>query len=293
MSKNWRGSGPETHLSKEGKATKRLNRLSVKHGQCEPQSDDVIIEAPLVIWLRQPDPDTGFNEKHWFSTMRTPGNDRELVVGMLLSEGVVESVSQLKSLNFGKGDEHNECYAELALDVQIDWSSQGRSMSFSSCGLCGKSVIRLLELQGVSTLDNTSGWLSDKVVLTLPEALKAQQRIFALTGASHACGLFDAEGNLLAIAEDVGRHNALDKLLGKRAIEPKNMARRQIIGLSGRVSIEMMQKMVVVGVSVVVAVGAPTQLAVQLARRFGITLIGFCQSEAFNLYCGEHRLSID
>lgn len=289
--KNRVAQSPEQYLDKADKSTKRLNRIAVKQGKCIPQTDKLIVEEPLAIWLRQQQPDTSVKEKHLFSTMRTPGRDSELVLGMLLSEGVIDSIAQVSSLTFGEGTDSNECYAELMPEVEVDWSSQGRSASFSSCGLCGKSAIRLLELRGVPKIDNTSRWLPEQVVVALPDTLKAQQDLFVQTGASHGCGLFDANGSLLSIAEDVGRHNALDKLLGLRARVPEYIEKGKVIGLSGRVSIEMMQKVVMSGVPVVVSVGAPTQLAVQMAQRFGITLIGFCQQEGFNIYSGEQRLA--
>ncbi|MBD1559375.1 formate dehydrogenase accessory sulfurtransferase FdhD [Vibrio sp. S9_S30] len=282
---------PEQYLNKADNSTKRLNRISVKQGKCIPQTDDLIVEEPLAIWLRQSQSDTSIKEKHLFSTMRTPGSDVELVFGMLLSEGVIDSVAHVNTLIFGDGEDSNECYAELVPDVEVDWLSKSRSTSFSSCGLCGKSAIRLLELRGVPKPDNTARWLPEHVVVALPDTLKAQQKLFVQTGASHGCGLFDANGSLLSIAEDVGRHNALDKLLGLRASVPEFIEKGKVIGLSGRVSIEMMQKVVMSGVPVVVSVGAPTQLAVQMAQRFGVTLIGFCQQEGFNIYSGEQRLT--
>ncbi|EGU56747.1 formate dehydrogenase, subunit FdhD [Vibrio nigripulchritudo ATCC 27043] len=272
-------------------SVRSVNRLKISRGHATPQTDTLVVEEPLAIWLRQKSEDT-INEKLWMSTMRTPGQDEEMVTGLLLAEGVVTSAADIRSINLNEdSDGRNQCAVEISDKVVVDFDDLTRAPSYSSCGICGKSSIRWLETRGVPALQGESGWLHPQVVTKLLEILKSHQALFAQTGASHGCALFDEQGEFLAIAEDVGRHNALDKLVGLRARDRKLEAQGQMVALSGRISIEMMQKIVVAGIPVVVSVGAPTHIAVQMAQRFGVTLIGFCQQASFNVYCGEHRLS--
>ncbi|EDM68764.1 putative protein associated with oxidoreductase activity [Moritella sp. PE36] len=266
--------------------------------------DSVIIEEPLEIRLIYNDSAGKEQERVYLVTMRTPGDDLNLVTGLLLAEGIINSASDIVGINeqFDLDDiyhndiyyndiNQNEIHLRLSPDVVVDWTLINRdTTSFSSCGVCGKSSIKSLELRNIPDLESNKVWLSGHIIPHFSEQLRQYQAMFNQTGGVHGCGLFDAKGELLLSCEDVGRHNALDKLLGKLARSTELDKQQKIVFLSGRISFELVQKVLVSGISVLIAVGAPSNLAINMAKRFNLTLIGFSRNGGFNVYHGAFRL---
>ncbi len=222
-------------------------------------------------------------------TMRTPGNDLELAAGLLLSEGLVTGRSDIARL------EHAPAETD-AVDVRLQSFTPDKaalleraSLSNSACGVCGKSRLNLELLRTRPPL--AAGPRIDRTtVLALPGRLRRAQDLFARNGGLHAAALFDARGHLRAVREDVGRHNALDKLVGWALLNDQLPLTNQIVMLSGRASFELMQKAIMAGAPVVCAVSAPSSYALRLAREFGVTLVGFLRGERFNIYSGPERI---
>ena len=235
------------------------------------------------------------NTKNISVTMRTPGHDRELATGFLFTEGVISGREQIKGFPEAKGAfNENIVVVELNEDVVFDVGKLERHFyTSSSCGVCGKASI-----EAVRTVAEGEDYPFDGITLPfrsfyqLPELLNSQQEVFRSTGGLHASALFDLDNNLLALREDVGRHNALDKLIGAALLEGKVPLDKHILLLSGRASFELIQKAVAAGIKIVAAVGAPSSLAVQLANEFNITLIGFLRNERYNIYSGMHRVIV-
>ena len=228
-------------------------------------------------------------------TMRTPGHDRELATGFLFTEEVISGREQIKGFPEAKGAfSENIVVVELNEDVVFDVGKLERHFyTSSSCGVCGKASI-----EAVRTVAEGEDYPFDGITLPfrsfyqLPELLNSQQEVFRSTGGLHASALFDLDNNLLALLEDVGRHNALDKLIGAALLEGKVPLDKHILLLSGRASFELIQKAAAAGIKIVAAVGAPSSLAVQLANEFNITLIGFLRNERYNIYSGMHRVIV-
>jgi len=259
--------------------------------------DSVIVEEPLEVSLIYSDIAGKEQERVYLVTMRTPGDDVNLVTGLLLAEGIINSASDIIGINeqFDLDDiNQNEIYLRLSSNVIVDWALINRdTTSFSSCGVCGKSSIKSLELRNIPDLESNEAWLSGHIIPHFSEQLRQYQAMFNQTGGVHGCGLFDAKGELLLSCEDVGRHNALDKLLGKLARSPELDKQQKIVFLSGRISFELIQKVLVSGISVLIAVGAPSNLAINMAKRFNLTLIGFSRDGGFNVYHGAFRLKLN
>jgi FdhD protein len=218
-------------------------------------------------------------------TMRTPGQDFELAVGFLLTEGVIRDANDVAQVA-AVGNGGNTVRVELAPEVEIHLPSLERNFyTTSSCGICGKAS--LLALRTVSPARRRNDFSIDAELLYgLPGRLRRQQSVFARTGGLHAAGLFCAAGTCHAVQEDVGRHNAMDKLLGAEFLADRTPLRDRLLLLSGRASFELLQKAVMAGVPMVVSVGAPSSLAVQVAQEFHVILAGFLRGEHFNLYNG-------
>ncbi|MAT93451.1 MAG: sulfurtransferase FdhD [Halioglobus sp.] len=275
-----------------------LNRLRYTGGARERASaDQVAVEEPLAISLCwQQD---GAPRRRAFSvTMRTPGHDAELALGLLRAEGVIATRAdvldcRLQNTAQDADSAGNELEVTLAPGIVPDWDSVERNLATqSSCGVCGKTSLRALALRNPPTLRDGDGWLDPAQVGAMIEAMRAQQALFRATGGTHGAALFDARGQLLALREDVGRHNALDKLLGSRLEGAQDMTQdpRQVVVLSGRASFELAQKAVMAAVPVVIAVGAPSSLAVRVARQHDLTLLGFAGEDGFSVYHGARRL---
>jgi FdhD protein len=223
--------------------------------------------------------------------MRTPGHDVELAAGFLVSEGVVKhprdilEVSQCPSIN----NKHGNVVDVLLGGAVVNWDSLTRHVfSASSCGLCGKTSIESVFGQFSPV---TAEWaVSPQLIVSLPDKLRVTQETFSKTGGLHACAVFDLEGNLIVSREDVGRHNALDKILGHALMHDLLPLDRHILLLSGRVSFEMIQKALAAGIALVAAISAPSSLAIDFARESGQTLIGFLRGETMNVYTHQARL---
>ncbi len=215
-------------------------------------------------------------------TMRTPGHDEELACGFLLSEGIIQSHQQISQSEFPAGN--SKVRIHLAPNVEVNLARLERNFyTTSSCGVCGKSSLAALAIQGAPIIVQ-SPMPSPEVMYTLPSKLRQAQSVFEQTGGLHASALFAATGELVCVREDVGRHNALDKVIGAQLLAGKLPLHNYILLLSGRASFELMQKALMAGIGVVAAVGAPSSLAVQVAKEFGMTLVGFLRGEQMNVY---------
>lgn len=252
------------------------------------QEDSLAVEEPLEIRLRW-QRDAAWEEEPLTITMRTPGNDAELAAGLLFSEGIVRRREQIVA--FARGDSDNILFVQLASDHQLDMKRFQRNfLSTSSCGVCGKMAIESLQLLHRPQLDEQSPHIAAALLQVLPECLKSAQVMFRQTGGVHAAGLFSVDGQLLLLREDVGRHNAVDKLFGACLLENNVSIRDCILLVSGRAGFEIVQKALAADIGFMAAVGAPTSLAIDLARTHGMTLVGFLKPSGFNCYSGEQRL---
>jgi len=225
-------------------------------------------------------------------TMRTPGHDLELAAGFLLTEGVINGSDQIISLCqvTSRGQKRNVVRVDLRAGVKIDSARLRRNFTAtSSCGLCGKASIDAVRVRGIAR-PNPDLRVSPDVLCLLPEVLRSSQTLFGRTGGPHAAGLFDAMGRLVALREDVGRHNAVDKLIGWALLEKRLPLRESLLLVSGRGSFEIVQKALTAGIPIVACISAPSSLAVQLAWEFGLTLVGFLRGKRFVLYAGERRV---
>jgi len=251
-------------------------------------SEDVVIsEEPLNIVLHWTCKQTQQPlEKTFMVTMRTPGQDSLLVTGLLFSYAIITERSQIKAI---KSEEFNQCDVILNDDVELDWSSLTRQfVSHSGCGICGANDVKKLAHTFDLNIDQTPEWLPIQKVLTFSSQLREQQTLFSATGGVHSAGVFTLN-ECLAVNEDVGRHNAVDKVIGE-LVTKDLLSKQNILMLSGRVSFELMQKAVAAKMAVVVAIGAPSSLAVAVAKQFNITLIGFVRDHTCNVYHGDFRL---
>lgn len=263
----------------------------VENGQVQSRLDRLATEEPLEIRLI-----VAGMRRTIAITMRTPGNDFELVAGFLYTEGVIKSRQDIYRMTHctdpGVDIENhgNIVNVELAGNVCPDLASLERHFyTTSACGVCGKTSLEALRLQHSPKIAEGPA-VSTEIFYSLPEKLRNAQRIFATTGGLHAAALFDTEGKLLALREDVGRHNALDKLIGWALLGNYLPLANNIVMVSGRTSFEILQKCLIASVPIVCAVSAPSSLAVALAQEFDITLIGFLRGERFNVYSGLQRI---
>jgi FdhD protein len=277
-------------------------------GQTSRQAlDSLAIEEPLEIQLTY-GPSKSRVTRSISVTMRTPGDDFDLAAGFLMTEGVVRDPNDIEQITYAGhsfsegelspqtmdalkfGSKQNIVRVNLAADVVVSLGSLQRNFyTTSSCGICGKAS--LLALRTVCPPRATNNFRVDAQLLyRLPERLRAFQRVFDRTGGLHGAGLFDSAGNLLALREDVGRHNAVDKLIGSEFLGDRTPLRDRLLLLSGRVSFELLQKALMGGFPMVAAVGAPSSLAVQVAKEFDIALIGFLREDHFNIYHGRENI---
>lgn len=255
----------------------------VENGASLPAQDLVAVEDPLQIRL---------GDRNIAITMRTPGQDRELAAGFLLSEGILQRRDQIESIT---EDDRGTVTVIPSPEAPIDWDHLARNNFYvtSSCGVCGKASIDALRSAGCVALPPGRFRIGAVMLATLPHKLRAAQPVFEHTGGLHAAGLFNAAGELLELREDVGRHNAVDKLIGAAFLENRLPLNECALMLSGRVSFELVQKSVMAGIPVIAAVGAPSSLAVETALRFGITLVGFLRDARFNVYSLPERICGD
>lgn len=253
--------------------------------------DEVAAEEPLEIRVAQADgPVTGV-----CVTMRTPGHDFELAAGFLYTEGIVRAAADIVRIDYADDalpERHfNVVEVTLRDGCRLDAGRLARNFYISSsCGVCGKASLDAIYFQGCRPIPPNGFRVSGATLRALPDRLRRAQRVFAATGGLHAAGLFTADGELVTLREDVGRHNAVDKLIGERLLAGAVPLSDRILLLSGRASFELLQKAVVAGVPVVAAVGAPSSLAVDAAREYGLTLVGFLKADGFNIYAGAERV---
>ena len=227
-------------------------------------------------------------------TMRTPGHDLELAAGFLLTEGVITGGDQIASLRqvATRGHKSNVVRVDLRPGLKIDDARLKRHFAAtSSCGLCGKASIDAVRVRGIAR-PHPDLRVAPDVLCLLPETLRSAQTLFGRTGGPHAAGLFDPMGKLIALREDVGRHNAVDKLIGWALMEQRLPLKDSLMLVSGRGSFEIVQKALVAGISIVACISAPSSLAVRLAWEFGLTLIGFLRGKRFVCYAGDDRVRL-
>jgi len=257
--------------------------------------DLVATEEPFEIRLGYSRRDGSRAEEPVSITMRTPGHDEDLAVGFLFTEGIIRARSDVQGV-VARGQRAgdgliNVVRVELEPGVEVDFKRLERNFYMtSSCGVCGKASIDAVAVQGQYDVGATDFRMTGAALGRIPAALKTKQAVFEQTGGLHASGLFDATGEIGALREDVGRHNALDKLIGQALMRGEVPLKDRGVIVSGRASFELMQKAKMAGVPLVAAVGAPSSLAVELAREFGITLVGFLKSDRFNVYSRPDRI---
>ena len=275
-----------------------LDIIKVKENSRHPMMDEVSVEEPLEIKVRYGN-DAEKKTKNLSVTMRTPGNDRELAAGFLFTEGIISNLDQIKNIKHAKTDcsrnNENSIVVELVSGFTPELMNADRNFyTTSSCGVCGKGSIESIRtVSSFQEMEKEELKIDLEVLYQLSEKLRVFQDNFSSTGGIHASGIFDLEANLLGLREDVGRHNALDKLIGYFLLENHLPLRNMILVLSGRASFELVQKAAMAGISFIAAIGAPSSLAIKLAKEFDISLLGFLGKNRFNIYHQGANLTIN
>ncbi|MFJ9038335.1 formate dehydrogenase accessory sulfurtransferase FdhD [Streptomyces sp. NPDC102406] len=274
-----------------GRVTERRKVIRIRDGRVSTRPDTLVAEEPLEIRL---------NGKPLAITMRTPGDDFALAAGFLVSEGVLGGADDLQTIVYCAGATADGSNTYNVVDVSTapgvvlpDITLERNVYTTSSCGLCGKASLDAVRTTARFPIADTPPvLLTPELLASLPDRLRADQRVFDRTGGLHAAALFDEEGNLVDIREDVGRHNAVDKLVGRALRNGDLPLSRSVLMVSGRASFELAQKAVMAGIPVLAAVSAPSSLAVDLAAETGLTLIGFLRGTSMNVYAGDHRVAL-
>ena len=269
----------------------------IKNSEIEKIKDPVSVEEPLEMRLKFK------KDNEWVSqnisiTMRTPGSDEDLIRGFLLNEKIIENVNKITSIE-QIGDPVGDYLLKNIIEATIDDTKnldigklKRNFVTNSSCGVCGKTSLDAIKIIKNEKLDLNFPKLKKEIIVKSPELLRNMQSEFAKTGGIHASALIDISGNTIALKEDVGRHNALDKLIGFSHYNKLIDNNSQFIACSGRLNFELVQKALMSDIGIMVGVGAPTSLAIDLAKRFDMTLVGFAKSDSFNIYCNENRVII-
>ena len=269
----------------------------IKNSEIEKIKDPVSVEEPLEMRLKFK------KDNEWVSqnisiTMRTPGSDEDLIRGFLLNEKIIENVNKITSIE-QIGDPVGDYNLKNIIEATIDDTKnleigklKRNFVTNSSCGVCGKTSLDAIKIFKNEKLDLNFPKLKKEIIVKSPESLRNMQSEFAKTGGIHASALIDISGNTIALKEDVGRHNALDKLIGFSHYNKLIDNNSQFIACSGRLNFELVQKALMSDIGIMVGVGAPTSLAIDLAKRFDMTLVGFAKSDSFNIYCNENRVII-
>jgi len=276
----------------------RLDIIKVKNSSSFQFQDDVSVEEPLEIRVLYGNADERVS-KNLSVTMRTPGNDPELAAGFLFTEGVLSSSNQVKSIQNPQSEcsknTENIIIVELNEGIHPQLMNVDRNFyTTSSCGVCGKGSIESIRtVNPFLKIQKENSTIELDLLYGLSDKLRSFQQNFSSTGGIHASGLFDFEGNLLGLREDVGRHNALDKLIGYAFMNNQLSLQNRILLLSGRASFELVQKAAMAGIPIIAAIGAPSSLAISLAKEFDITLLGFLGSDRFNIYHQAETLTIN
>ncbi|MCW2517123.1 MAG: formate dehydrogenase [Mycobacterium sp.] len=271
-----------------GRVTNRYRVVRLVDGVRSERVDTVVAEEPLEIRV---------GGRPLAVTMRTPGDDFDLAHGFLVSEGVVSAAADVATIRYCAGATADGANTYNVLDVVLaegirapEPSVERNFFTTSSCGVCGKASLEAVRTVSRWAVEHDRVRLSASTIATLPDRLRAAQRVFDRTGGLHAAALFDADGELLVVREDVGRHNAVDKVIGWALGEGRLPLRGTTLMVSGRASFELVQKAVMAGIPAMTAVSAPSSLAVDLAREMGLTLVGFLRGTSMNVYSGAERL---
>ncbi len=259
--------------------------------------DLISVEEPLEISLKYK-LENKWNKQNLSITMRTPGHDKDLVRGFLFNEQIITSLNDIKAIEsygdkVGQYSIQNKILATLTNAENINIAKIKRDfLTNSSCGVCGKSSLDALEIIKKDKTHSSEPKISKEIIIQSPDTLREAQSEFSKTGGIHASGLFDSNGRLIELREDVGRHNALDKLVGctlkNNQLDPKT----QFITCSGRLNFELVQKVLMTDIGIMIGVGAPTSLAIDLANKFDITLIGFVKRDSFNIYTNNKKVIV-
>ena len=282
-------------MSKANEATKGVRILRSSSDGSETVDDVLAVEEPLEVRVAYRGEDGAPLSRGVSITMRTPGDDEALAVGFLATEGILGSPEDLEEITIGSGEDTSGLglapnIARVALQegVDVDLEQLSRHVfTSSSCGVCGKATLEALANRGLVRLSGDEFCIASEVLRSLPGKILERQRTFAETGGLHATALVDASGKILDLAEDVGRHNALDKLVGSYLDSGISALRQQGLLLSGRASFELVQKAAVAGIPLVASIGPPSSLAIELASSHDVTLIGFLKRDRFNVYSGR------
>ena len=271
--------------------------LKYKSNNAKNIDDLISIEEPLEITIKFKNKEI-WNENIISITMRTPGNDEDLVRGFLFNERIIEKIEYIDKIesvgeNVGQYSLKNKIVATINNSENVDIDKIKRNfLTNSSCGVCGKTSLDSLEVIKKDKILKSLPKISHEIIMKSPTILRENQSEFSKTGGIHASGLFSDNGDVVAIKEDVGRHNALDKLIGyaleKKLLNPSN----QFLTCSGRLNFELVQKALMSNIGVLIGVGAPTSLAIDLANKFDMTLVGFVKQDSFNIYSNKERIII-
>ncbi|GAA1765215.1 formate dehydrogenase accessory sulfurtransferase FdhD [Streptomonospora arabica] len=274
-----------------GRVTVRERILRIRDGAADERADTLVAEEPLEIRM---------NGRPLTVTMRTPGHDFDLAAGFLVSEGVITGPDQIATIRYcaGATDDGSNTYnvldVVLAPGVAVPEASLERNFyTTSSCGVCGKASLEAVTTVAHWSVAEDAPLFEVPVLSRMPDRLREAQRVFDRTGGLHAAGLFTPEGELLCVREDVGRHNAVDKLVGWALREDRLPLRGSALMVSGRASFELAQKALMAGIPMLAAVSAPSSLAVELAADSGLSLVGFLRGASMNVYAGRHRITLE
>jgi FdhD protein len=260
--------------------------------------DLISIEEPLEISLKFKENDKWITQ-NLSITMRTPGNDKDLVRGFLFNEQIIENIKDIESIEsygekVGQYNIKNKILVTLNNSKNVNISKIKRDfLTNSSCGVCGKSSLDTLEIIKKDKPLSDEPKITKEVIINSPKILRSNQSEFSKTGGIHASGLFNDKGELIILKEDVGRHNALDKLIGSAIIDNQIKPKNQFITCSGRLNFELVQKVLMTNIGIMIGVGAPTSLAIDLANKFDMTLIGFVKRDSFNVYTNSKKVIVD
>ena len=275
----------------------KYNITKLKGSIKEEVQDHVSVEEPLEMSLKFKKDDK-WNIENISITMRTPGNDEDLVSGFLYNERIIENINEIEKVEkkgetVGDYNLQNKIEATINNTKNLDIGKIKKNfITNSSCGVCGKTSLDSIEVLKTNKIDLSFPKINYNIILKSPELLQNNQSEFSKTGGIHASALIDDKGKVIAIREDVGRHNALDKLIGhalkNKIIKPEN----QFIACSGRLNFELVQKALMSNIGLMAGVGAPTSLAIDLAKRFNMTLVGFVKQDSFNIYSNKERIII-
>jgi FdhD protein len=271
--------------------------LKYNSNKFENVEDLISIEEPLEISLKFKDKDKWIT-KILSITMRTPGDDQHLVRGFLFNEQIVQNIKDIESIEsfgdkVGQYNIQNKILVTLNNSENINIVNIKRDViTNSSCGVCGKSSLDALEIIKQNKTNSDQPKISREIIIQSPTILKKNQSEFSKTGGIHASGLFNSRGDLISVKEDIGRHNALDKLIGNALVNGQINPIEQFITCSGRLNFELVQKVLMTNIGIMIGVGAPTSLAIDLANKFDMTLIGFVKMDSFNIYTNSKKVIV-